>query len=89
MFFLDGIRELFQLQRDELLSPRVWLVGFGYTSQLFGLGGGVAMELAARNDFEKRHLVREVLLVVGICLLGTLVSGTIGEFFVSFENVHF
>jgi hypothetical protein len=61
------------------LSPRLWLVGFGYTCQLFGLGQGLAIELAARNDFEQRHLVKEVVSIALVGLLGTLLSGTIGK----------
>jgi hypothetical protein len=76
---VDGLRDLLQPRREQLLSPRLWLAGAGYTCQLFGLGQGVPIELAARNSFDQRHLARDVVIIVAFGLVGTLVSGTIGK----------
>ena len=75
----DGLRELFHPRLADLQSPRLWLVGFGSTCQLFGLGQGLAMELASRNNFDQSHLARDVLIIVIVSLLGTLLSCTIGR----------
>jgi hypothetical protein len=77
--YVDGLRDLLQPRREQLLSPRLWLAGAGYTCQLFGLGQGVPIELAARNSFDQRHLTRDVVIIVAFGLVGTLVSGTIGK----------
>lgn len=56
----EGVRHFFTPSLEGLTSPTTLLCAMGYLCNLFGLGCGVPIELAASNHFNYRHLVKVV-----------------------------
>ena len=66
----------FQLSRQYIV-PRfshlgnvgLWCCSLGFVCNLYGLGFGVPMELAASNSFSNRHLILDVFIIVLVSLV--------------------
>merc|ERR1712016_327048 len=66
----------FQLSRQYIV-PRfshlgnvgLWCCSLGFVCNLYGLGFGVPMELAASNSFSNRHLILDVVIIVLVSLV--------------------
>ena len=52
------MRRFFTPSLEGLTSPTTLVCATGYLCNLFGLGCGVPIELAASNHFNYRHLVK-------------------------------
>ena len=75
----------FQLTR-QYLTPRLsdlgnvglWISSLGFVCNLYGLGFGVPMELAASNSFTNRNLILDVIIIILVSLfLVTFVGFTV------------
>ena len=66
-----------QPKMEDLLNPAVWICSLGYVCNLFGLGFGVPMELAASNAFNYRHLIKDVITIIIISIIFSFIVETI------------
>ena len=54
---------------EDFQNVTIWCCGLGYVCNMFGLGYGVPMELAASNNFNYRFLVRDIIIIVLIAII--------------------
>ena len=73
----DGIHHLFIPKIEDLQNVSVWCCALGYVCNIFGLGYGVPMELAASNNFNYKHLLRDVIIITIINLIISVLVGVI------------
>ena len=65
-----ALKFMFQPKSEDFYNVSIWCCALGYVCNLFGLGFGVPMELAASNPFNYAYLLRDTIIqvVVGIIL---------------------
>ena len=73
-----ALQFMFQPKFEDFYNVSIWCYALGYVCNLYGLGFGVPMELAASNPFNYTHLLGDVLIqvIVGV-ILSLLVGFTI------------
>ena len=73
-----ALQFMFQPKMEDFYNLSIWCCALGYVCNLYGLGFGVPMELAASNPFNYAHLLGDIIIqvVVGV-ILSLLVGFTI------------
>ena len=71
----QGLNYFFIPQTENLCNPAVWCFGLGYVCNMYGLGFGVPMELAASNLFNHKNLIKDVLVIIAASLLLSVLAG--------------
>ena len=69
---LQSLTHLLYPKSEDFKNVTVWCCGLGYVCNLFGLGFGVPMELAASNTFNYRNLIKDGIIVVIISIIMTV-----------------
>ena len=72
---IKAIKFMFLPSLEDFKDVSIWCCALGYVCNLFGLGFGVPMELAASNPFNYEYLWRDILIQV---VVGVILSLSVG-----------